>query len=186
MTAVAVIKETEDHMNKSIDATKREMNTVRTGKATPALLENVKVEYYGSPMPLNQVATVTAPEPRLLTVTPFDKSSVGDIEKAIRGSELGLNPSNDGTLIRIPIPQLNEERRKDLVKVVRHMVEQGRVAIRNVRHHANDKLKSLEKSGELSEDESKREHKKIQDITDTHIKALDELLKAKEAEVLEV
>ena len=127
MLAAEVIKEAEDHMNKSIDATKRELNTVRTGKATPALLENVKVEYYGSPTPLNQIATVSAPEPRLLTVMPFDRSAMGEIEKAIQASELGLNPSNDGSLIRIPIPQLNEERRKDLVKVVRHMVEQGRV-----------------------------------------------------------
>ena len=184
--AAEVIKEAEDHMNKSIDATKREMNTVRTGKATPALLENVRVEYYGSPTPLNQIATVSAPEPRLLTVMPFDRSAMGEIEKAIQSSELGLNPSNDGSLIRIPIPQLNEERRKDLVKVVRHMVEQGRVAIRNVRQHANDKLKALEKSGDLSEDEGKRQHKLIQDLTDTHIKSLDEILKAKEAEVLEV
>jgi ribosome recycling factor len=186
MTAAEVFKESEDHMSKSIDATRREMNTVRTGKATPGLLENIKVEYYGSLMPLNQIATVSAPEPRLLTVTPFDKSAMGDIEKAIQGSELGLNPANDGNIIRIPIPQLNEERRRDLVKVVRNMVEQGRVAIRNVRHHANDKLKNLEKSGDLSEDEAKREHKRIQDLTDQHIKALDELLKTKEADVLEV
>lgn len=186
MSVVELLKETEDHMNKSIEATKREMSSVRTGKATPALLENVKVEYYGSAAPLNQVANVSAPEARLLVVTPFDKSALGEIEKAIQASELGLNPSNDGTIIRIPIPQLNEERRKELVKVVRHMVEQGRIAIRNVRHHANDKLKAMEKSNDLSEDEAKREHKTIQDLTDGHIKALDELLKHKEAEVLEV
>jgi ribosome recycling factor len=186
MSVAEVLREAEDHMKKSIDATRREMNTVRTGKATPALLETVRVEYYGSPMPLNQVATVSAPEARLLTVVPYDKSSLGEIEKAIQGSELGLNPSNDGNIIRIPVPQLTEERRKELVKVVRHMAEQGRVAIRNVRHHANDKLKALEKSGDLSEDDSKREHKNIQDMTDQHIQQLDELLKVKEAEVLEV
>jgi len=186
MTVAEVVREATDHMKKSIEATKREMNTVRTGKATPALLENVRIEYYGSPVPLNQVATVAAPEPRLLTVQPFDRSVMGEIEKAIQASELGLNPSNDGSIIRIPVPQLNEERRRELVKVVRHMAEQGRVAIRNVRHHANDKLKSLEKSGDLSEDQSKREHKSIQDLTDAHIQQLEDLLKAKEAEVLEV
>jgi ribosome recycling factor len=186
MSVAEVLREAQDHMKKSIEATKREMNTVRTGKATPGLLETVRVEYYGSPAPLNQVATVAAPEARLLTVTPYDKSFLGEIEKAIQGSELGLNPSNDGNIIRIPVPQLTEERRKELVKVVRHMAEQGRVAIRNVRHHANDKLKGLEKSGDLSEDESKRQHKVIQDLTDEHIQQLDDLLKAKEAEVLEV
>lgn len=186
MSAVELLKETKDHMDKSVDATRREMSTVRTGKATPAILENVKVEYYGSVVPLNQIANISAPEARLLLVAPFDKTALVEIEKSIRVAELGLNPSNDGNIIRIPIPQLNEERRRELVKVVRHMVEQGRVAIRNVRHHSNDKLKAMEKGNDLSEDEAKREHKKIQDLTDGHIKHLEELLKAKETEVLEV
>lgn len=186
MSAAELLDETDDHMKKSVEATRRELATVRTGKATPALLDGIRVEYYGSAVPLNQVANVAAPEARLLTVQVYDKSALAAVEKAIRGSELGLNPANDGTLIRIPIPQLTEERRKDLVRVVRGMVEQGRVAIRNVRHHTNDRLKQMEKDHELTEDEHKRHLKQVQDLTDSHIKALDEILKAKEAEVMEV
>ncbi|MFQ5598925.1 MAG: ribosome recycling factor [Candidatus Krumholzibacteriia bacterium] len=173
-------------MQKSLEATRRELATVRTGKATPALLDGIRVDYYGSMVPLKQVGNVAAPEPRLLTVQAFDKNSVPVIEKAIRTAELGLNPASDGTLIRIPIPQLTEERRKDLVKVVRGMAEHGRVAVRNVRHHANDKLKQMEKAGELTEDELKRHLKRVQELTDAYIGKLDDVLKAKETEVLEV
>jgi ribosome recycling factor len=186
MSADEVLLEAEDHMLKSVEATKRELTTVRTGKATPALLDGVRVDYYGSPVPLKQVAGVAAPEARLLTVQPYDKSALGEIEKAIRASDLGLNPANDGNLIRIPIPQLTEERRKELVRVVRGMVEQGRVAVRNVRHHANDKLKHLEKDGELTEDEHKRHQKSVQEHTDHFVKQLEEVLKAKEAELMEI
>jgi ribosome recycling factor len=186
MSSETLIREAQDHMHKSLDAIKRELSTVRTGKATTALLDGIKVEYYGSPVPLRQVANVAAPEARLLTVQPYDKSLVAAIEKAIRTSDLGLNPANDGGLIRIPIPALTEERRRDLVKVVRGMVEHGRVAIRNVRHHTNDRLKQLEKSGDITEDEHKRDAKKLQDLTDDHVKKLDELLRAKEAEIMEV
>jgi len=182
-----VLREAEDHMNKSIDAAKRELSGVRTGKATTALLDIVKVDYYGQHVPLRQVANISAPEPRLLTVAPYDKSMTGAIEKAIRSTEgLGLNPANDGGVIRVPIPTLTEERRKDLVKVVRGQIEHGRVAVRNVRHHSQDRLKALEKSGDITEDELKRDTKRLQDMTDTHVKKLDELLKTKEAEIMEV
>ncbi len=186
MSADDVLLEAEDHMQKSVDATKRELATVRTGKATPALLDGVKVDYYGTPTPLNQVAGVHAPEARLLTVQPYDKSAIGDIEKAIRAADLGLNPANDGTLIHIPIPQLTEERRKELVKVVGGMIEHGRVAVRNVRHHANDKLKQLKKDGDLTEDQLERHTKKVQELTDTHVAQLDDMLKHKEQELMEI
>lgn len=186
VTVEALLKEAEDHMHKSLDATKRELATVRTGKASPALLDGVRVDYYGTLVPLKQVATVTAPEARLLVITPFDRSAVGAIEKAILSSEIGLNPSNDGNLIRVPIPQLTEERRKELVKVVRGMVEHGRVAVRNVRHHTNDKFRQLEKDGELTKDQHTRASKQLQDLTDESIKKMDEMLKVKEAEVMEV
>lgn len=186
MSADDVLLETEDHMQKSIEAAKRDLATVRTGKATPALLDGVKVDYYGTPTPLNQVAGVHAPDARLLTVQPYDKSAMGEIEKAIRAADLGLNPSNDGTLIRIPIPQLTEERRKELVKVVGGMIEHGRVAVRNVRHHSNDKLKALKKDGDLTEDEFERHTKQVQDLTNTYVAQLDEMLKHKENELMEI
>ena len=186
MSAQDLIREAEDHMKKSVDACKRELATVRTGKATTALLDGVRVDYYGTPTPLKQIASVSAPEARLLTVQPFDKSATSTIDKAIRDAGLGLNPSTDGTLIRIPIPALTEERRKELVKVVRGMIEHGRVAVRNVRHHTNDRLKALEKAGEMTADENKRDTKRIQDMTDAHVKHLDDMLKTKEAEIMEV
>lgn len=186
MNAQQLIKEAEDHMAKSLDAAKRELAGVRTGKATTGILDSVRVDYYGTQMPLKQLANMAAPEPRLLTVTPFDKGAAPAIEKAIRDAGLGLNPSSDGGTIRIPIPQLNEERRKELVKVARGMAEHGRVAVRNVRHHTNDRLKQLEKDGAITEDEHKREAKRIQDLTDVSIKKLDDLLKAKEADIMEV
>jgi len=186
MSADDVLRETEDHMQKSVEATKRDLATVRTGKATPALLDGVKVEYYGSPTPLNQLAGVNAPEARLLTVQPYDKSTIGEIEKAIRAADLGLNPANDGVLIRIPIPQLTEDRRKELVKIVGGMIEQGRVAIRNVRHHSNDKLKHFKKDGDLTEDELERHTKSVQEVTDKYIATLDDMLKTKESELMEI
>jgi ribosome recycling factor len=186
MSAQDLIREADDHMKKSVDATKRELATVRTGKATTALLDGVRVDYYGTPTPLKQIASVSAPEARLLTVQPFDKSATSAIDKAIRDAGLGLNPATDGTLIRIPIPTLTEERRKELVKVVRGMVEHGRVAVRNVRHHTNDRLKALEKNGEITADDTKRDTKRIQDMTDAHVKQLDDMLKGKEAEIMEV
>jgi ribosome recycling factor len=186
MSVQDLIRDAQDHMNKSVEACRRELSTVRTGKATPALLDNVRVDYYGSMVPLKQIANVGAPEARLLTVQPFDKGATGAIDKAIREAGLGLNPATDGTLIRIPIPALTEERRKELVKVVRGMIEHGRVAVRNVRHHTNDRLKAMEKAGDITADDNKRETKKIQDMTDAHVKQLDELSKTKEAEIMEV
>jgi ribosome recycling factor len=186
MGAAEMLREAEDHMIKSVDAAKRELAGVRTGKASPALLDGVKVEAYGATVPLKQVATVAAPEPRLLTVQPYDKGLASAIEKAIRSSELGLNPASDGTILRVPIPQLTEERRRDLVKVVRGMVEHGRVAVRNVRHHVHDRLKKLETGGDITQDEFRRDAKRLQDLTDQHIKKLDDLLRAKEAEIMEV
>jgi ribosome recycling factor len=186
MSAQDLVREAQEHMEKSLDATKRELSGVRTGKASPGLLDTVRVDYYGTHTPLKQIANVAAPEARLLTVQPFDKSAGAAIEKAIRDSGLGLNPSSEGGIIRIPIPTLTEDRRKDLVKVLRGMVEHGRVAVRNVRHHTNDHLKQLEKDGKITADEHKREAKRVQDMTDAHIKKLDDLLKTKEAEIMEV
>ena len=186
MNAQQLIKEAEDHMAKSLDAAKRELSGVRTGKATTGILDSVRVEYYGTAMPLKQLANMSAPEPRLLTVTPFDKGAAAAIEKAIRDAGLGLNPSSDGGTIRIPIPQLNEERRKELVKVVRGIAEEGRVAIRNVRRDIMHDLRELRDEGEVGADDEHRAEVELQKLTDDKIAELDGLLKGKEAEILEV
>jgi ribosome recycling factor len=173
-------------MQKAIDATRREFAAIRTGRATPALLERITVDYYGVQTPVTQVATITVPEPRLLVVQPWDKQMVKDIERAIQKSELGLVPSTDGAVIRLPIPSLTEERRRDLVKVVRKHAEEGRVAIRNIRRDHKDKLEQLEKGGKISEDDSRRGVDELQKLTDRSIKEIDTLLSAKEAEIMEV
>src|SRR5262245_50054847 len=172
MDAGGLLKEADDHMNKSVDAVKRELASVRTGKASTSLLDGIRVDAYGSQVPLRQVANVAAPEPRLITVQVYDKGMVSVIEKAIRSAELGLNPASEGNLIRVPIPALTEERRRDLAKVASGMVEHGRVAVRNVRHHTHDRLKQLEKDGGATQDELRRDTKKLQDMTDAHIKKL--------------
>jgi len=182
----AVFAESEQKMKNAIDAVKREFAKLRAGKATPALLEGVRVEAYGQSTPLNQVGTVGAPEPRLLVVQPWDKSLIGSIEKAIRAADLGLNPSNDGQVIRVPIPPLTEERRKELVKFAKHAAEEGRVAVRNARRDANDALKKALKDGKLTEDEDKRGHGRIQELTDRHVKEIDGILAAKEKEILAI
>ena len=182
----ARVKDVGAHMDKSVEAIRHEFNSVRTGKASPALLDLVKVEAYGTTMPLNQLATISAPEPRLLVVQPYDASQIGGIERALMTSDLGLTPSNDGKLIRLPIPPLTEERRKELVRVAHKIAEEGRVAVRNIRHDANKKVQAQEKSGEVSEDAARRLLKEIQELTDEHIEKIDELLKAKEAEIMEV
>ena len=169
-----------------MEAMRREFATVRTGKASPALLEHVRVEAYESHMPLEQLSTISAPEPRLLVVQPWDKNLMGAIEKAIQSADLGLNPSNDGTVIHVPIPQLNEERRHELVKVLHKMAEEGRVSLRTARRVANDEVKEKMKDGEVSEDEGHRQMDEIQKMTDDYSKKIDALLKAKEEEVLEV
>lgn len=176
-------KECRTAMDKAMDSTKREFGTVRSGKASPNMLDTVRVEMYGSLMAMNQVATVSSPEPRLLVVTPFDKSQAKVVEKAIRDADLGLEPSNQGAIIRVPLPQMNEERRRDLVKLVHKLAEEGRIAVRHARTHARDGFKKL--SG-VSEDEVKHAEKDVQKLHDDYIHQIDELIKAKEAEIMEV
>jgi ribosome recycling factor len=174
------------HMEDALDAIKREFATVRTGKATPSLLDTVRVEAYGGKMPLNQVATVSTPEPSLIMVQPFDQSLMADIEKGIRSADLGFNPSNDGNVIRVPVPPLNEERRQEFVRLLHKMAEEGKVSIRHARHEARDQVKSRMKDHEVGEDEGRRELDKVQELTDEYIGKIDELLKHKEHEVLQV
>ncbi len=173
-------------MEKAIDALKKEFSKVRTGRASTALLDEVRVDYYGTPTPLNQVGSLTVPEPRMIMIQPWEKNLLPEIEKAILKSDLGLNPSSDGQLIRIAIPPLTEERRKEMVKLVKRMGEDARIAIRNVRRDSNDALKKMEKEKEISEDELKRGEKDIQDLTDQYVKKVDELISSKETEVMEV
>jgi ribosome recycling factor len=173
-------------MDKSVEATHEHFNSVRTGRATPALLDRIAVDYYGIATPLKNLATINSPEPRLLTIQPFDPTSIKQIEKTIQESDLGLTPSNDGKLIRLPIPQLTEERRKELVKVVRHMAEEGRVAVRNVRRDAIKHLEELVKSGSVGDDEERAAEGRVQKLTDEHVARIDDLLKRKEAEIMEV
>jgi ribosome recycling factor len=173
-------------MEGAVEALRREFATVRTGKATPALLDTVKVEAYGSTVPLNQVASVSAPEPRLLVVQPWDRGMLGPIEKGIQTSDLGLNPANDGKIIRVPIPALTEERRREYVRLLHKMAEEGRVSIRHARKEANDEIKRRQKDGEISEDDARREQDEVQKLTDRYIQQLDDLLRHKEAEVMEV
>jgi ribosome recycling factor len=173
-------------MDKSVESVRHEFNSVRTGRASPALLDRVHVDYYGQRTPLKQLATITTPEPRLLTIQPFDPSSLRSIERAIQESDLGLTPSNDGKVIRLPIPQLTEERRKELVRVVRHLAEEGRVAVRNVRRDVIHHLKELVDDGDIGADEEHRAEDRAQKLTDEHVKAIDEALKHKEAEIMEV
>jgi len=182
----AVFQEAEQRMNGAVEALKREFGKLRVGKATPSLLEGINADAYGSATPLNQLATIGAPEPRLLVVQPWDKSLIGPIEKAIRASDLGLNPANDGQVIRVPIPALTEERRKELVKVAKGYAEEGRVAVRNVRRDANESLKKEHKAGDLTEDEEKKAHERIQELTDRFVKEIDETLSGKEKEILEI
>ena len=181
-----LIQDAERRMHKSVEAAQGEFSTLRTGRASPALLDRVQIDYYGQQTPLKQLATISAPEPRMLTIQPFDPNSVATIERAIQESDLGLTPSNDGKLIRLPIPQLTEERRKDLVKQVRHMAEEGRVATRNVRRDAIHRLKELEKNGETGSDDVHRAEDRLQKLTDERVTQIDAALKAKEAEIMEV
>ena len=178
--------DTGERMDKVVAAFQRELATLRAGRATPALLDRIEVNYYDTPTPLIQLAGITAPEPRLLVIQPWDKSSIGNIEKAILKSDLGLNPFNDGNVIRLAVPQLTEERRRELVKHVRKKAEESRISIRNIRREANENLKQLEKAGDISEDEWRRSQDEIQDLTDEKIAEIDQLLQVKEKEILEV
>ena len=170
-------------MDRAIEATRTEFHSVRTGRASAALLDRIGIDYYGTRTPLKQLATISVPEPRMLTIQPFDPGSLKLIEKAIQESDLGLTPSNDGKLIRLPIPQLTEDRRKELVKLVKHMAEEGRVAVRNVRRDVIHHLKELD---EIGADEEHRAEEQVQKLTDDHVKAIDDLLRGKEAEIMEV
>ena len=181
-----LIEDARDRMGKSVESIKHEFSSVRTGRASPALLDRVSVDYYGASTPLRQLATISAPEPRLLSVQPYDQSSIKAIEKAIMESDLGLTPNNDGKIIRLAIPELTEERRKELVKVVRNITEEGRVAVRNIRRDCMHDLRELKESGETGSDEEHRAEAELQKLTDEKVGELDSLLKAKEAEILEV
>ena len=179
-------KNTEDRLKKSLDAVRQQMATIRSGKASTSLLDGVKVEYYGQMTPLNQVATVSAPEPRLIVIQPWEKTIVDEINKAIQASNLGLNPQVDGQIIRIPIPPLSEERRKDLVKHIKDLGENGKIAMRNIRRDANDELKKAEKAKDISEDQMHDGIKTVQDLLDDYIKKVDEMMESKEKEIMEV
>ena len=186
MAADDLIKDAEGRMGKSVEHARNEFNTVRTGRASAALLDRIQIDYYGTQTPLKQLASINAPEARLLTVQPFDPGSIKAIEKAIMESELGLTPSNDGKVVRLPIPQLTEERRKELVKVVRTLAEEHRVAVREIRRDAMRHLKELVVKGEVGDDDERRAEDRVQKLTDEHTKQIDEQLKHKEAEIMEV
>ena len=180
------LQQAKQRMESALEALRREFGSVRTGKASPALLDTVRVEAYGSRVPLNQVGTVSAPEPRMLTIQPWAKGLMKDIERAIRESDLGLNPSNDGNIIRVPVPALTEERRREYVRMLHKLAEEGRVAVRQARKDANDEVKAREKKEHLSEDDVRREQGEIQKLTDAFIAKIEEIVKHKEAEVMEV
>ena len=181
-----LLVDARERMAKSVESIRHEFGSVRTGRASPALLDRISVDYYGTGTPLKQLATITAPEPRLLTIQPYDKGSIKAIERAILESDIGLTPGNDGNLIRLAIPELTEERRKQLVKVVRHIAEEGRVAVRNIRRDVMHDLRELKEAGEVGSDDEHRAEQELQKLTDARVKELDELLKHKEEEILEV
>lgn len=186
MTAPEVLAEADHKMQRATEVTREELASVRTGRASPAILSRVTVDYYGTPTPLNQLASLSVPEPRMLVISPFDPNSMAAMEKAIMQSDLGLTPSNDGHVIRLAFPPLTEERRKELIRVVRERAEEGRVSIRNVRRHAKDQLEAMQKDGEISEDELTRGEKELQQHTDKHVAEVDQLLTRKEQELMEV
>lgn len=181
-----IIKKTEDKMEKSIEVFKKELTTLRAGRAVPSLLDKVSVNYYNNPTPLNQLATISVPEPRLLVIQPWDKNVIGEIEKGILKSDLGLTPNNDGNIIRLPIPQLTEERRKELVKTIKKKAEDTKVAIRNIRREANDLLKTEEKNGRISEDNLRLFQEEVQELTKNETEKVDKILELKEKEIMEV
>jgi ribosome recycling factor len=181
-----ILKEAEHKMKKAIQITKDELSHIRTGRASTALVENVKVEYYGVATQLKEIANISVPEADLIVIQPWDKNCVNDVEKAIWKADLGLTPNNDGTVIRLSIPPLTEERRKEMVKIVKKEIESAKVAIRNIRREINDKIKKLEKNSEISEDQSKEAQKSVQELTDRYIREMDEICKLKEVEIMKV
>lgn len=186
MTIDSSLKEADHKMEQALAHLREDLSSVRTGRASGSVLSRITVEYYGTPVPLNQLASVNVPEPRLLVVQPFDKNSISQIEKAIQQSDLGITPSNDGQVIRLAFPPLTEERRKDLVKQVHHRAEEGRVAVRNVRRHAKDDMEKLEREHSISEDELTRGEKELQKLTDRYVGSIDEVQRHKESELMEV
>jgi ribosome recycling factor len=178
--------EAEEKMEKAVHVLREDLSTVRTGRASPQMFAKITVDYYGSPTPVNQLASFHVPEPRMAVITPYDKSSLASIERSIRDSDLGVNPTNDGNIIRVVFPQLTEERRKELIKVARHKAEEGRVAIRNIRRHAKEHLDKLARDGQVGEDDVARAEKELERVTHTYVEHVDEALRHKEAELLEV
>ena len=181
-----VLKELQASLDKAIEALKRDLGKVRTGRASVSILDGIRVEYYGTPTPLNQIASLNVPDPRLITIKPWEKSLIPEIERTIRASQLGLNPSSDGEIVRLPMPPLTEERRKELVKMVRRLAEEAKVALRGARRDANEMLKEFQKEKEITEDEEKQGLKKVQDATDAAVVKVDEIVAKKEKEILEV
>ncbi|HKI56495.1 MAG TPA: ribosome recycling factor [Trueperaceae bacterium] len=182
----SVLKDTRERMEKSLQSFEANVATVRTGRANPAILNRISVEYYGTSVPLTQIASISSPDPRTLLIAPFDKSAAGEIERAIQESDLGFNPNNQGDAIFINVPALNDERRRDLVKAVHGMAEEARVAVRNIRRDGNDMLKEMQKEGDLTEDDLRRGEAEVQKLTDEFITGIDERVKAKEEDILEV
>jgi len=181
-----VLKDLQANLDKGIDALKKDLGKVRTGRANVAILDGLRVDYYGTPTPLNQVSSVSAPDPRLITIKPWEKSLIPEIEKVIRSSSLGLNPSSDGEIVRLPMPPLTEERRKDLVKMVKKMAEESKVALRNARRDANEMLKEFLKDKDITEDEEKAGLKKVQEATDAAVVKVDDLVAKKDKEIMEI
>ena len=186
MVLEAQLKQADEKMRKALAAARETFTGVRTGRATPHMVESLDVDYYGSKTPLNQIAGISVPEARLLVISPYDKNALSAIEKAIQSSDLGINPSNDGNVIRLSIPPLTEDRRKEMIKVVHQLAEEGKVAVRNVRRHSKDEMERLHKEGQLSEDDLKRSEKELQKLTDQHVAEIDEMILHKEKELLEV
>ena len=186
LTPEAILQEVERKMSRSLDALQRELTSLRTGRATPSLIENVAVDYYGSPTPLKQLATITAPDARAILVQPWDRQSLRDIEKSLMRSELGFNPSNDGNTITVPIPPLNQERRQELVRLLKRKIEEGKVSIRNVRRDGLESLRKLERDKAISQDQNRRSQEQLQKTTDARIKDIDQVAAAKEAEIMQV
>lgn len=186
MTVDSALKAATEKMDKAISVLKDELAGVRTGRATPALLQRVVVDYYGTPVPIQQLASFSVPEPRTLVISPFDRNAISAMEKAIMGSDLGITPGNDGTVIRLSFPPLTEERRKELIKLVHHRGEEGRVAVRNIRRHSKEELERLEREGGISEDDLVRSEKELQKLTDKHISDIDEVVAHKDAELKEI
>ncbi|MBM3925145.1 MAG: ribosome recycling factor [SAR202 cluster bacterium] len=186
LTLDQVLQDANRRMAQAVEHLKRELNSVRTGRATPSLVESVLVDYYGAPTPMNQLSTITAPEAQLLVIQPWDRQAIKDIEKAIQKSSLGLNPSNDGVIVRVPIPPLSQERRQDLVKSLGRTVEESRVAVRNVRRDAVDKVRGMERGKQASQDESKRSQDQLQKMTDNHIASIEQVWNAKTADLMRV